>query len=394
MNKLIQTIGAGLAATTVSALAGDLSIPAPAPAPSNGGDWCDTLEDLGKLYKDKKNPFIQEVKVFGRAQYQFGYTDGTYNGRDFSGDGGEMRRLRIGSSVKFLDGFTLLGRANLEKGGFRDDSFGYGGMDELYLDYDFGDVAGFEDVTVGYGRYKIAIGGEEHESSKKIKTVERSNLANLFAPSRSTGVMISAERNKVDYTLGIFSTDNSSALGNWDEGNAIYASVDFKAGGGDVILDFLYNDADAADEDSFNSVEWVASATYETEIGNWDLMTSATYGELSRAGGYNAYGIVIMPSTFLIEDKLEAVFRYQWGHASDGNGFQINSRNVRNVASREVPGVGVGRGDDNHTFYAGLNYYLCDHNAKVMTGVEYETLDGTAVDLEATTLWAAFRMYF
>ena len=71
-----------------------------------------------------------------------------------------------------------------------------------------------------------------------------------------------------------------------------------------------------------------------------------------------------------------------------------NSRNLRNVAGHETPGRGIAGGDDNHTFYAGLNYFLCDHNAKVMVGAEYETLDGDRVDLEATTLWAAFRMYF
>ncbi|MEJ6568339.1 MAG: porin, partial [Akkermansiaceae bacterium] len=188
--KLIQAISAGVTATTLSALAGDTSV-AP-PAPVNNGNWCDTLQDMGTLYKDNKSPYIQEIKVFGRAHYQFSYVDGENNTQDFSEDGGELRRLRFGTSVKFLNGFKLVGRASLEKGGFRSDQLGYNGMDELYLEYGLGDVAGFEDVTIGYGRYKVAFGGEEHISSKKIKTVERSNLNNFYAPSRSTGVLIDA----------------------------------------------------------------------------------------------------------------------------------------------------------------------------------------------------------
>ena len=387
--KLIQAISAGVTATTLSALAGDTSV-AP-PAPVNNGNWCDTLQDMGTLYKDNKSPYIQEIKVFGRAHYQFSYVDGENNTQDFSEDGGELRRLRFGTSVKFLNGFKLVGRANLEKGGFRSDQLGYNGMDELYLEYGLGDVAGFEDVTIGYGRYKVAFGGEEHISSKKIKTVERSNLNNFYAPSRSTGVLIDASRGDIDYTLGVFSTDADQTLGQWDEGIAYYGSAAFGAFDGDMTIDFVYNDADPVlDEDTFG-YEWATSVTHQSEIGNWDLLLNGTYGETHN--GAEVYGLVVMPSTFLIEDKLEAVFRYQYAASDDPAGFSINSRSVRNSAASDGVGI-VNGGDENHTIYAGLNYFLCDHNAKVMVGAEYETFEGTVTDVEATTLWAAFRMYF
>ena len=72
------------------------------------------------------------------------HTDGDVNGNDFSGDGGELRRLRFGASVEFLDGFKIGARANLEKGGWRDDSIGYNGWDELYIEKEFDDVFGFD----------------------------------------------------------------------------------------------------------------------------------------------------------------------------------------------------------------------------------------------------------
>ena len=98
-----------------------------------------------------------------------------------------------------------------------------------------------------------------------------------------------------------------------------------------------------------------------------------------------------MPSTEIIKDKLEAVVRYQYANA-DARVFKINKRNVNNVASAD--GVGINPGDLNHTIYAGLNYFLCEDHARFQIGAEYETLTGRFLDVEATTLWAAFKLDF
>jgi len=98
-----------------------------------------------------------------------------------------------------------------------------------------------------------------------------------------------------------------------------------------------------------------------------------------------------MPSYELVEDKLEAVFRYQWAH-STGDRLRLQSRNTRNVYRAD--GFSDFRGDNHHSIYAGLNYFISGHNLKLMTGVEYETLDGGGVDADATTLWGAARFYF
>jgi len=389
-HKLIQAIGAGFVAATAGAFAGDVTV-IPVSEPEPCGDWCDTLKNIGSVYKDKENPFIQEVKFFGRAHYQWGQTDGEIGGADFDGDGDELRRLRFGTSVKFLNAFKLTARANYENGGFRDTSIRYSGFDELNLEYSVGDVAGFEDVKVGYGRYKVAFGGEESSSSKKIKTVERSNLNNFYAPDRATGVKIEAEKNNIDFTLGVFSSEeDEEALAGWDGGIAYLAGMALEVADGDLSLDVLYNDSAEAEDDVFG-YEWAASATYETEVGGFDLFTNATYGETHD--GDNVYGIVIMPSKELIEDKLEAVVRYQWARSSGDDLLRPQSRNVRNVSRNDID-LNVPAGDENHAIYGGLNYFLCDHNAKLMTGVEFETVDGGATDSDATTFWLAARMYF
>ena len=84
------------------------------------GDWCDTLQDFGELYdkKTKKNPWIQKVEIFGRYHQHWIYSDGSDRGRDFNGYGHELRRLRVGASIEFLDRWKIHGRINLEEGEF------------------------------------------------------------------------------------------------------------------------------------------------------------------------------------------------------------------------------------------------------------------------------------
>ncbi len=381
-NKLIQTIGVTFAASTVVASAA-----------GGAGDWADTLKNIGKVYKDKSNPFIQEVKFFGRAHYQWNYTDGESNGIDFSGNGGELRRFRFGTSVKFLNGFKAGVRANIEKGGFRNTSIGYDNLDELYLEYSKKDFAGFDNVKLGYGRYKVSFGGEEHSSSKKIKTIERTNLNNFYAPNRATGGKIGLSKNGVDYNFGVYSTDrDAETWAQWDGDKFYYASAEFDALNGEFIADLIYTDAGELNgDDDVLTYDWATSLTYTTELpGGVELFTNVTYGD---TGNENVYGVVVMPSKFIVEDKLEAVFRYQWAHSNGGAVIRgSGSRGALAVARNE--GAGFARGDDNHTFYAGLNYHIADHNAKILVGVEYEDLSGPAVDLEAVTYWAAFRAYF
>lgn len=396
-NHFFQIVGIAFVAAVGCASAGEtIEVEAPKEKkPKKDDDWCDLLDDFSTIYKEKKkkNPFIQRIDLSGRIHYQYGYTDGEDGDLNFSGDRDELRRFRFGGSVRFLDNFTLNARANFVNNISGSSEIEYVSFNNLNLEYDFGDIdaLGLDNVKIGYGRYKIAIGGEEHSSSRKLKTIERSNLNNFYAPSRATGVMIEAERKKVDFTLGVFTVDRDfETLAQWEGGVAYYASVDFKVADGDMIIDFLYNDSDVL-EDEVIGYEWATSLTYETEIGGVDLFTNVAYGETHE--GDNVYGIVIMPSKEIIEDRLEAVLRYQWARSSGDDLVRAQNRNIRNVAQDDI-GYNPKRGDNNHTIYAGLNYFLCGNNARLMAGVEYETVEGDRSDLDAMTYWLAARLSF
>jgi hypothetical protein len=357
------------------------------------GDWCEALQDFGELYdkKKKKNPWVQKVEVFGRYQQQWIYSDGRDRGRDFSGYGQELRRFRVGASIEFLDRWKLHGRINLEEGGFNNTRLHHDDVDELFIRYESKDIGFLDEPSFGYGLTKIDFGGEWYTTSKEIKTIERSNLSNIYSPSRATGVFMAAEIEKFDVIFGVFSSrEHNYALADWDGGRGYFTSIRTKIGGGKLRADLLYVDA-TKEEDEIFGFDWATSLSYDQEIGDWNLFANGTYG---RSEDGDIYGIVVMPSIFIIEDRLEAVFRYQWAHSTELELRPGRSGHTSIRAVAEADGVKIAKGDDNHAFYAGLNYYFCDDNLKLMTGIEYETLTGGITEMEATTVWGALRFFF
>jgi hypothetical protein len=362
-------------------------------APAALADWADTLKTMGKVYSNNESDaLVQNVKLFGRVHYQYNYSDGESAGEDFDGDGDELRRLRAGASVSFLNGFKALGRMNLEEGGFDDHDLGYDSWDELYLEYGRKNWMGFDEASIGYGRYKVLFGGEEHESSKRIKTIERSAINNRFGSVRPTGVVMNASKGGVEYIFGVWSTEpERETWAGWDSGVAVQGSATFDALEGSLILDFVYAD-DSSDDDSVFDYEWASSVTYNRDFGRYNLMANAT---VSEDGGADPLGLVLLPSFYIVPDKLEAAFRYQWAHATgDGSAPRSSSsRGIRAVARAE--GLPTGSGDNYHALYAGLNYYVAGHNLKFMTGLEYEQIDGdSARELDGVSFWLAARAYF
>lgn len=388
--KVVSTILSATALVGVANAGTTVAAPEEVQAPS-ASSFCDSFASFGKLYSDKSNPYIQEFKIFGRAQYQWGYTDGSVDGDDFSAQGDELRRLRFGSQIQFLNKFKLKGQVDLNDGsGFRSVDFGYKQFDELHLSYEIGDVAGVEGLALTYGRQKFLFSPEVHTSSNDIKTVERSSIANYFYDSaRPTGLTVKGATGGVNFGLSVYSGDEDEAIGNWDDGNIFLLNLGFAAPGGNVLVDFAYDNSDATGINL--PYEWGTSVAYLTKAGNWDLMLNGIFG--STDDGDSLYGFVAMPSTFIIADKLEFVGRYQYFGSAEQD-VKINSRNVRNAASFD--GESVASGDSNHSLYAGLNYYFCGNNSKIMTGLEYEILDGdnANADVDATTLWVGYRMFF
>ena len=143
------------------------------------------------------------------------------NGRsaegDFEYDTGELRRFRSGFSSKFLDVFDLYAEAEFgddgrPSGGEFDVQFQHAWQLKVHIDAKkaFG-IDAFDGFRIGVGSREINMSYEWVTSSKRIKTVERSAIANKIWAfnedfANPTGAWFIADDGPYSWTLGAFST--------------------------------------------------------------------------------------------------------------------------------------------------------------------------------------------
>jgi hypothetical protein len=382
----------------------------------NDGNWCDWLSGKpGLLYEAKKkdNPWFQELHIGGRFQYQLGYVSGTdVRGNDFHETHDEFRRARIETSTQFLKYFHSEINVNLVddnrfRGGGRELDWGYRDFDTLTLTFDYADLfptGPFDDIEFTYGRMKLKVGEEDHESSRRILTLERSALADKIggAQSRPTGFLADLEKGNWNILLGLFSGEVDEAeLAGWGAGKAYYGSVSWQATKEfRLLLDYVQNDPKGGED--ILGYAWTFSLGGVYQADRWGVMTNLVYGDNGGvAHGWNNpdrqgdfHGVVFMPWYWILEKKLQLVFQYQYQGADEIEGVRIGSRYVR--ASHSTPTVDLdsGYGDSHHSYYLGLNYYLCGHNAKIMAGISHETMRARTDTFDATSYVIGFRTYF
>lgn len=398
--------------------------------------WCDWLQDKpGMLYANADNPYIQKLQISGRFQWQYGYADGegAHEGgtRKFNYDTEEIRRFRLGAKMNFLDFLSAEASASFKNdlsplGGDRDIEYfnlysatlGINLQDALNLD-------GLDALDLVIGKQKISNSAERYVSSRHIQTVERSSLSNYVSVPGSTGIALRTSFDLWDFDLGMYSGDLEKEFSDFDNDYLYTLRAGYKfdkprfADKFRIDMRFILNGDEeenaVKNPDSIGSFnqKWVASLSSKTRWGKLNLITDFIYGDNGddydidnkgrptsnpdREGEF--WGVVVMPSYWLVEDKLETVFRYQYAAATEKEGFRISSRYSRIAGTVDdftgPNDMSNGRGDSHHSAYLGLNYYLCGHNAKIMTGIEYDDLDSGSQDVyEGTTVWTAVRLYF
>ena len=316
--------------------------------------------------------------------------------------------------MKFANYFKLKANVNLVRDlkprgfdtdwGLPDD--GLDAFDEAKLTFDAGKafgLAGLDSLNFTYGRQKLKIGQEGHNSSKKIKTIERTSLGNMvYRSARPVGFTVDASKGSWKGAAAIYSDKISegiwdSVAGEWNGGLAYYVSATKTFDSNDqLIMDFIYHDDGATDLVDWIGYDWAASAAYAGNVDRWGYAANIIVGDHGdndiipeRGGAF--YGGHLTGTYELVEGTLEAVGQYQWMGSSKSEGVRTNSRLFRADNGGDV---NSGRGDSHHSLYAGLNWYLCGDNAKFMTGVEYQNLNTPEGKADATTLWLAFRSYF
>ncbi|MEM1082494.1 MAG: porin [Verrucomicrobiota bacterium] len=414
-----------------TAIAGEPPAIEPAPEPTNDGDWCTWLsEKPGIFYKNSDNPWIQEFGLGGRFHWNAAYIQGNdINGYGFSDTHTEVRRFRLEPKLKFLNFFEAYASINMVDDatnriapwpGGRKLGWGYETFDQAHLTFDAKKAFSIDSVDgfkIKYGRLKHEITHEAWTSSKKLLTVERSAISNkVFGSALPTGFSFNVVKGDWDFWASIYSTDaitqfggNTEFIGGWGDGLAYRTSVGYQATE-DLSLrwDFIYNDADGkGGDDSLFRYKWVTSLSAVYDQDQWGLITDMIYGDnggrnngvlrQNRQGDF--WGLVLMPYYWIVDDKLQGVVRYYYQGSQNAAGIRVYSRYARADHGPVVnTGINGGRGNEHHSIYAGVNYYLCGQNVKLQTGLEYEWLNtpGAGIDGEfsALTYWFGFRSYF
>lgn len=330
---------------------------------------------LGRLYKDDKNPWLQEFWVLGRYHGQYHWSEGNA-GED---EGWEDRRLRAGFQARMFQKLTI--HAQAVSGTDLDPL--YNGFTELWVGWRFSDA-----LTLTVGQQKHRFTHDRNVSSRYLNYLERAMLTNMFALDYTPAITLSGTVKDWTYYTGVFSNSTGrnmgKAFGELDSGYSFIASATkdlHGAGGMDTThVNFAYLHSETrGTTTNLNRFEHGLNTALIVTKDARALVAELTAG-LGGPGG-SAYGLNLQPSVFLTR-KLQLVGRYQIAASQDDNGLRAQRRYERPA--------GLNRGQLYQAGYVGADYYLSAHRLKLMAGVEYSRLDQR--DVWTTSI--AIRSFF
>lgn len=341
------------------------------------GDW-------PVLYKDKDG-FIEQWDLLGRFDLQYGHLDSDRGDVERF----EVRRLRIGTSVEFLDDWRLKVVANMTDGSH----VRYGGLNSAYVRY-----RPSKNLKFKLGKQTARFGQEWSTPSMDLGVIERSLLVNQVRPRRAVGVTMEGDWKDWSFELGAFSGDVDRGFGDFDAGMFYLASIgydlteifdwwkDF-----DWRIDYLYNDGHRRNTAAKRYSHSLSTSVYLRKK-RFRMAAEAIYVD-GMQGRPDAWGFLVTPSWEVIDNKLDAVLRYHYARAEGRDGLRLQTRYdglAPNLSDR-------GRGEEFHSLYLGLNYHLAKDRATLMTGVQWSHMHdhfGDGGDFSGFTFLTALRFGF
>lgn len=377
------------------------------------GDFFQWLkDDPGELYRNKKNPWIDQVKLSGRFHYQFGRVDGEdVRGNSFENDFDEFRRARVGVEVDFLKYFELKVSVNLvddsrfEVGPGSSLDWGFDSFDSVELEFDLGDAFGkgpFDEIKLIYGRMKLNISEEVHTSSNNLRVIERSNLSDRLGgdESRPTGFTLAFEKGDWTTVFGVFSDDGGSDLfASFNTDLFYYGSLEWEISDHWTLLFDHAQTSSTATSGALGYRHGTSlAASYDSK--RWGATANLIYGQGSddedrnplREGSF--YGAVFTPWLWIVKDRLQFVGRYHYARAEETEGLRLQNRYVRALHLPPTTDLDGGYGDELHSFYLGLNWHLGGNRPNILAAVSHDLVSARTGNVSATTYLLAFRTSF
>jgi phosphate-selective porin OprO and OprP len=337
--------------------------------------WVDQTENLGRIYKDEENKVLQELWLLGRYHGHLHWSEGSAG----SDDGYETRRFRFGAQARFFEKITL--HAQMVSGSDFDPF--YNGFTELWAQWAFS-----PELALTIGQQKHRFTHDRNVSSRYLNYLERSMLTNMFAADYTPAITLQGKIKNYSYYAGIFSNATSSKIGEeltkLDSGYSFLAAVyhnigkPFRTSTAHVHTSYLHASVNQRATNLNVFDDGLSCALILTKDAG-SLVTEVTSGFGSADG--SALGINIQPGYFLTHE-LQIATRFQFALSNNEAGLTPQRRYEKES--------GLPSGDRYEAAYAGLNYYIAKHRAKLMTGLEYSRMGGEDIWTASTML----RFYF
>lgn len=347
--------------------------------------FLDFVWSLPMIYHNEENPLIQEARVTGLWQWQTAEVE-PRNSKQKSARESEARRTRIGGLLRTFYSVEIEGQIDLDG----NDGYNYDGVDELTASYT---TEGGTRLSVGKMRVPFSFEGATH--SQELPVMERSLLIDQIMPAKTTGVSLSGPIDDTNwsYFAGVFSGERSREFGDFNNGVFYMARLeyDFRKAAIDAAREAKKNDkiADNDDDpiDSLDREKFHFDYIYNPDVDKNTAIQPfrhmfATGIELEKGrfgfagdliyatGEVDLWGITAMPWVYLIEDKMQLVARYSYADTDDADGLVLRPR-----YEQFSKGLSKVTGDEYHSFYVGLNYYIHENNLKLMSGLEYSIMN-------------------
>jgi len=352
----------------------------------NSGDLWERLasEDWPTLYKSKKGP-VDKWSLLGRFDLQYGHL----NSDQGDADRFEIRRLRVGTRVKFLDDWRVKVVVNMVDG----NDVTYGNLDTAYLGY-----YPSKHLKIKLGKQMPHFSQEWSIPSSDLGVIERSLLVRQIRPRKSTGLTMAGDWHEWDFELGMFSGDRNREFGGMDAGffylaNLGYDFTEVFDGWKDFDWRFyyMYNDGDRR-SNGVKPYDHLFSTAIKLRRKQFRLAAEAIYAD-GIDGRPDAWGFLMTPSWELIDDKLDLVLRYHYAKSDGRDGLRLRRRYesfAPNLTDR-------GRGEEYQSLYLGFKYYLMGDRLTFMTGGEWSEMrdhHGDGGELDGFSILSALRLDF
>ncbi len=349
----------------------------------------DKIWGLATLYKDDSNPILEEFDFTGRVQIDYFNVDSSKGNNDYF----EIRRLRLGVDSWWADRHVQI-KATVDTTlrSYNKDSIFYNRMTDLFINFHVNDA-----INIRVGKFEPHFGYDREFSDNQQKFFERSffddNVFNNTGNDYISGVSVLGKVGDFGYQVAAFSDQADREFGRFEGGASYLAEInyDFKKSLGAEkalwALDFMHMENNTK-SNVFNTMENAAATYFDYQKGRLGFVTQLGYGNgISNKG--DIYSLMIMPTFYLIENKLELVTRYQLGLAEKSDGIT--------TINRQESTVGKFTGDTLNSGYVGLNYYLYGQKLKLMLGEQYDDLTGGKAKTAGYSGWTTLvgmRMFW